>query len=110
MLLRALFWITLVAILMPHEPDVGLGRPGDHASLAKDAVNWVQSVQGVHGVAAKLPDVRTVADAADICDAHSQSCGSALGFVDWVQGNVVPALHRVKAQIEEQQQARGTGL
>lgn len=30
MILRALFWISLVAILMPHEPDLGLGRPGGY--------------------------------------------------------------------------------
>jgi len=28
MLFRAIFWIGLVAFLMPHEPDLGLGRPG----------------------------------------------------------------------------------
>ena len=28
MLFRALFWIGLVAFLMPHEPDLGFGRPG----------------------------------------------------------------------------------
>ncbi|MBV8799289.1 MAG: hypothetical protein JOY77_11585 [Alphaproteobacteria bacterium] len=27
MILRAIFWIGLVAILMPHEPNVGLGSP-----------------------------------------------------------------------------------
>jgi hypothetical protein len=28
MILRAIFWIGLVAFLMPHEPDLGFGRPG----------------------------------------------------------------------------------
>jgi len=32
MLLRAIFWIGLVAFLMPHEPDLGFGRPGTHAN------------------------------------------------------------------------------
>jgi len=27
-LIRALFWLGVVAFLMPHEPDLGLGRPG----------------------------------------------------------------------------------
>ena len=27
MIFRALFWIGLIALLMPHEPDLGLGRP-----------------------------------------------------------------------------------
>lgn len=32
MILRALFWIVVVAIFMPHEPDLGLGRPESAAS------------------------------------------------------------------------------
>jgi hypothetical protein len=28
MIFRAIFWIGLVAFLMPHEPDLGFGRPG----------------------------------------------------------------------------------
>jgi hypothetical protein len=28
MLFRAIFWIAVVAIFMPREPDLGLGRPG----------------------------------------------------------------------------------
>jgi uncharacterized protein YbaP (TraB family) len=32
MLLRAAFWIAIVSILMPREPNLGFGRPG--ASLA----------------------------------------------------------------------------
>jgi len=34
MLFRAIFWIAVVAIFMPREPDLGLGRPGaSHAHL-----------------------------------------------------------------------------
>jgi len=32
MIFRAIFWIGLVALLMPHEPDLGYGRPGAHLS------------------------------------------------------------------------------
>lgn len=28
MIIRAVFWIGLVAFLMPQEPDLGFGRPG----------------------------------------------------------------------------------
>jgi len=28
MIFRAVFWIGLVSLLAPHEPDLGLGRPG----------------------------------------------------------------------------------
>ena len=34
MLLRAVFWIGLVSLLMPHEPDLGFGRPGAPAAGA----------------------------------------------------------------------------
>ncbi len=49
MVLRALFWISLVAILMPHEPDLGLGRPGsyrigDCRSACSDAFTHFQAI------------------------------------------------------------------
>lgn len=34
MILRAIFWIAVVAVLMPREPDLGLGRPGASAPSA----------------------------------------------------------------------------
>jgi hypothetical protein len=37
MIIRAIFWIALVAFLMPHEPDLGFGRPGAHATKAPGA-------------------------------------------------------------------------
>ena len=33
MIFRAVFWIGLVSLLTPHEPDLGLGRPGAGISL-----------------------------------------------------------------------------
>ena len=32
--MRAVFWIGLVSLLIPHEPDLGFGRPSGQASLA----------------------------------------------------------------------------
>jgi hypothetical protein len=32
MILRAIFWIGLVAFLMPREPDLGFGPPGAQAN------------------------------------------------------------------------------
>lgn len=34
MIIRAIFWIGLVAFLMPHEPDLGYDRPGHQAQVA----------------------------------------------------------------------------
>jgi hypothetical protein len=33
MILRAILWIAVVAILMPHEPDLGFGRPHESGLL-----------------------------------------------------------------------------
>jgi hypothetical protein len=39
MIFRAIFWIGLVAFLMPHEPDLGFGRPGAQPSApSRDAI------------------------------------------------------------------------
>ena len=89
MLLRAFFWIALVAVMMPHEPDLGLGRPGGTSLLPQNL---------------SLP--RELANPSQICNGHEQACGSAFGFVDWFQQNAVHSLALVKVQIEEQQRER----
>ncbi len=40
MILRAVFWIGLVSLLAPHEPDLGLGRPGAGISLPDTVKSW----------------------------------------------------------------------
>jgi hypothetical protein len=42
MILRAIFWIGVVAVLMPHEPDLGLGRPA-----APDLIDRIKQT-GLH--------------------------------------------------------------
>lgn len=37
MIFRAIFWIGLVSLLAPHEPDLGLGRPGAGTSNVSTA-------------------------------------------------------------------------
>lgn len=91
MLFRALFWISLVAILMPHEPDLGFGRPGTGVAL-KDL---------------QLP--ASLANPSQVCDGREQACGKVLGVVDWFQANALKSLAAVKAEIEEQQRARQHG-
>ncbi len=39
MILRAIFWVAVVAVLMPHEPNLGFGRP--HASGLVDTIKAV---------------------------------------------------------------------
>jgi hypothetical protein len=91
MLLRAVFWIGLVALMMPHEPDLGLGRPDSAVAL----------------ISRNLPAVQQIASPANVCKGHEQACGGALSVVDWFQQNAVRSLATVKTEIEEQQRERG---
>jgi hypothetical protein len=43
MIFRAIFWIGLVSLLMPHEPDIGLGRPAAGISLPAMLKSWGDS-------------------------------------------------------------------
>jgi len=38
MIVRAVFFIGVVLLLTPHEPDIGLGRPGAGTSLPSPAM------------------------------------------------------------------------
>ena len=40
MIFRAVFWIGLVSLLTPHEPDLGLGRPGAGIALPAIVKSW----------------------------------------------------------------------
>jgi len=41
MILRAAFWIAVVAVFIPREPDLGYGRPGVPSIVPPKAVEWV---------------------------------------------------------------------
>ncbi len=90
MILRALFWIALVSVLMPHEPDLGLGRPGTRG-LSSEALSWASS---------------TVSQPDQMCRGREDACAAGLGFLESVQGIAVRSLAQVKADIEAQQRAR----
>jgi hypothetical protein len=79
MLFRAIFWIGVVAVLMPHEPDLGLGRPGDARAF--------------------LPDMQHEADLS--CRGYGETCASALSTVDTFQLIALRSLAQVKADIEQ---------
>jgi hypothetical protein len=36
--LRALFWLGIVSVLVPHEPDLGFGRPTDAGGMLRQAI------------------------------------------------------------------------
>ncbi|HWM60804.1 MAG TPA: hypothetical protein VNN98_01565 [Rhizomicrobium sp.] len=94
MIFRAVFWIGLVSLLAPHEPDLGLGRPGA-GTLQTPSPAMIQS-------------------AANGLSRMGQDCGSAcaggLGLLHLFHLNadssLTAGLADVKAQIEADQRAR----
>ena len=91
MIFRAVFWIGLVSLLVPHEPDLGLGRPGAGTS----------------------PPSATALFAASGLSRTDMSCGSAcaggLGLLDLVhidRRSIAAGLAEVKAQIAADKRAR----
>jgi hypothetical protein len=72
MIIRAIFWIGLVAFLMPHEPDLGYGRPG-----AKSAMS------GRGG-----------------CDAKDAACAGNRGYFERFRAMGLRSLDEVRADIK----------
>ena len=91
MIFRAVFWIGLVSLLTPHEPDLGLGHPD--AGTRHLSPTMIQS--GANGLS------RT-----------GQDCGSACGggllsvFHLNINDRLAAGLADVKAQIQQDQLAR----
>ena len=75
MIFRAIFWIGLVAFLMPHEPDLGYGRPGAKAAIG-----------------AQTPSARSACEAKD--------CAWHLGYFDRIRAISMRSLEEVRADIE----------
>jgi hypothetical protein len=90
MIFRAVFWIGLVALLMPHEPDLGLGRPGAGISLPATVKSW--AVTGL-----SRPD----------CD--GEGCAGGLGALETLRTMRSPTgrtLADVKADLDASIRAR----
>lgn len=90
MILRALFWITVVAVLMPREPDLGFGRPGIGSASSESM----------------LSTVSTASKEIKACDGAQATCVAALGLLGRLRGAAVESLAHVKADIEEAQRER----
>lgn len=83
MIFRAIFWIGLVALLMPKEPDLGLGRPGTGPSS-------LMTSMGIAGLSRH----------GSVCDGHAQACGGGLSLLDSFQDKAIRGLAEVKADID----------
>ena len=90
MIFRALFSIGLVSLLMPHEPDLGLGRPGAGTShLTPTSIR-----SAANGLS------RTDRDCSSVC------AGGLLSVFHLNSDRLTAGLADVKAQIEQDQRDR----
>jgi hypothetical protein len=93
MIFRAIFWIGLVSLLTPHEPDLGLGRPGA-GTLSPSPATLLSAASGLS---------RTYKDC-------GSQCAGGLGLLNLFHlnsdGAVSAGLADVRAQIKADQLAR----
>lgn len=90
-LVRVVFWLTVVALLMPREPDVGLGVPG------ADAAERLMPVSTHVAASPRVPN----------CKDYREACATGLKVADDLQTAALIGLARVKIEIERQKRQRG---
>ena len=91
MIFRAIFWIGAVSLLMPHEPNLGLGRPGAGTSLPTAMTSWAADGLSRPG---------------KVCADHAEACAGGLSLLDKFQTGTVQGLETVRAQIDADRKAR----
>lgn len=82
MILRAAFWITVVAVFIPHEPDLGYGRPDAPSAAPPKAITYLAQLL-------KVPP----------CDEHAQ-CAAGLSLASDFRQAVRERLERAKAELK----------
>jgi hypothetical protein len=91
MIFRAVLGLALVALYLPHEPDLGTGRPGIGASLPATM---------------NMPALPAASSEGSACDQHAQACARGLALLDAFQESAIRGLAEVKAEIDASRQAR----
>ena len=91
MFFRAILSIGLVAVLMPHEPDLGYGRPHPALSLPSETANWLSGEMKAHP---------------DFCAEHRAACGVGANLLAGIQSLALRSLSEVKAEIEASERQR----
>lgn len=90
MIFRAIFWIGLVALLMPREPDLGFGRPAAlDTAVVSDAAGWANAQ-----VSPALKDPH------NLCRYNSAACAAGASMLDEFRAATMRSLAEVKADIE----------
>ncbi|HEX4301475.1 MAG TPA: hypothetical protein VHZ78_01690 [Rhizomicrobium sp.] len=88
MILRAIFWIGLVSFLMPHEPDLGFGRPS--AALASVTSAAPSSIGAL---------IQASGAAQDACATHKEACAGSLSILDGFQAVAIRSMDQVRADL-----------
>jgi hypothetical protein len=91
MIFRAVLSIAFVAVFLPHEPDVGLGRPSARGILSPTVSEWAD---------ANLPA------AAQLCGNYQQTCTGGLDLAGDLRSTILNNLERVKAELKESERTR----
>jgi hypothetical protein len=94
MIFRAIFWIGLVSLLMPREPDLGFGRPGAGTSPPSAVTSWAATGLSRPG---------------KVCEDHMVACAGGLALFDSFQSDALRGLAVVKAEIDADRKARDGG-
>jgi hypothetical protein len=94
MIFRAIFWIGLVALLMPREPDLGFGRPGAGASLPSTVTSWA---------------AKGLSRPGNVCADQTAACAGASALLGSFQSDALRGLAEVKAEIDADRKARSAG-
>lgn len=94
MIFRAVFWIGLVSLLAPREPDLGLGHPGAGTFPSTPAI-FLSAADGLS---------RTDGDCGSACAGGLGGVTRLLHLGD--RTSLAAGLADVKAQIEADQRAR----
>ncbi|HVZ91374.1 MAG TPA: hypothetical protein VG843_06965 [Rhizomicrobium sp.] len=90
MIFRAIFWIGLVAVMMPREPDLGFGRPSPLDRPADPALASLGQDYASRGAAG----------AEALCGPGAKTCADAVSIVDEFRSMTLARLAKVKADIE----------
>jgi hypothetical protein len=94
MIFRAIFWIGLVSLLMPREPDLGFGRPSAGTSLPSTVTSWAATGLSRPG---------------HVCEDHTAGCAGGLALFGSFQSDALRGLAEVKAEIDADRKARSAG-
>ena len=98
MIFRAIFWIGLVAILMPHEPDLGFGRPAGKPGVPDAVAEWTRD---------KVEN--DLGGTANFCRDNTSACAVSVTLLDEVKTMALRNLAQVKADLAQSDVGRGSG-